>query len=127
MMLSLADAETHQRMSDTEIRDEAIALYLAGYHTTALTLTYAWYVLAEEPEVEARFHDELDRVLGDHRPRLEDLEHLSYTLMIFKEALRLYPPAYTQLMPDFRFFTDRLLRSSRSATSAAATDIAADC
>ena len=94
MMVQMTDAETGERMTDEEIRAEVITLYLAGYETTALTVTYAWYEMARRPAVEARFHAELDHVLGTRPPRFDDLDRLVYTQMIFKEALRLYPPAY---------------------------------
>jgi cytochrome P450 len=94
MMVQMTDAETGARMSDEEIRAEVITLYLAGYDTTALTLTYVWYHLARQPEIEARFHAEIDTVLGGRPPRFDDLRRLPYTRMVFKEALRLYPAAY---------------------------------
>jgi cytochrome P450 len=94
MLVHMEDAETGEHMTDEEIRDEVMTLYLAGYETTALTITYCWYYLARQPEMEALFHDELDRVLAGRPPILEDLERLPYTRAIFKEALRLHPPAY---------------------------------
>lgn len=94
MMVHMEDAETGEQMTDEEIRGEVMTLYLAGYETTALTVTYCWYSLARQPEMAARFHAELDRVLGGRPPGLADLERLPYTRMIFKEALRLYPPVY---------------------------------
>jgi len=94
MMVQMADAETGERMTDEEIRAEVITLYLAGFETTALTLTYVWYELARQPAIGSRLHAELDRVLGGRPPRFDDLDRLPYTRMIFKEALRLYPAAY---------------------------------
>ncbi|WP_295388808.1 cytochrome P450 [uncultured Thiodictyon sp.] len=94
MMVHRTDPETGARMSDEEIRAEVLTLYLAGYDTTALTLTYVWYQLARQPEIAARFHEEIDTVLGGRAPGFDDLERLPYTRMVFKEALRLYPPAY---------------------------------
>ena len=94
MMVHRTDAETGARMTDEEIRAEVITLYLAGYDTTALTLTYVWYHLACQPEIAARFHQEIDAVLGGRPPSFDDLERLPYTRMVFKEALRLYPAAY---------------------------------
>ena len=94
MMVQIADAETGERMTDEEIRAEVITLYLAGFDTTALTLTYVWYELARQPALEARFHDELDRVLGGRPPQFNDLDQLPYTRTLFKEALRLYPAVY---------------------------------
>ncbi|WP_040528977.1 cytochrome P450 [Lamprocystis purpurea] len=94
MMVQMTDAETGERMTDEEIRAEVITLYLAGYETTALTLTYVWYELARQPALAAHFQAELERVLGGRPPRIDDLDQLHYTRMLFKEALRLYPPAY---------------------------------
>ncbi|MCF7990133.1 MAG: cytochrome P450 [Thiohalocapsa sp.] len=94
MMVRMTDAETGERMTDEEIRAEVITLYLAGYETTALSLTYTWYELARRPEIEARLHRELDEVLGDRLPGLDDLQRLPYARMVFKESLRLYPPVY---------------------------------
>jgi cytochrome P450 len=94
MMVQMSDAETGAPMSDEEIRAEMVTLYLAGYDTTALTLTYVWYHMARQPEIAARFHAEIDRVLGGRPPGFDDLERLPYTRMVFKEALRLYPAAY---------------------------------
>ncbi len=94
MMVHRTDAETGARMSDEEIRAEVLTLYLAGYDTTALTLTYVWYHLARQPEIAVRFHEEIEAVLGGRPPGFDDLELLPYTRMVFKEALRLYPAAY---------------------------------
>ncbi len=94
MMVQATDAESGEGMSDQEICDEVVTLYLAGHETTALTVTYCWYHTARQPAIEARFHEEIDRVLAGHPPGIEDLERLPYTQRIFKEALRLYPPAY---------------------------------
>jgi cytochrome P450 len=88
------DPETGEQMTDEQICDEVITLHLAGYDTTALSLTYCWYQMALHPEIEARFHAELDQVLAGRPPRLDDMEQLDYTQRVFKEVLRLYPPAY---------------------------------
>lgn len=82
------------QMSDTQVRDEALTLFLAGHETTANALSWTWYLLAQHPEVVAQLQAELDRVLGSRPPTVDDLSHLSYTRMIFSEALRLYPPAW---------------------------------
>jgi cytochrome P450 len=94
MLVNMTDAETGARLSDEEIRAEVLTLYLAGYDTTALTLTYVWYHMARQPEIAARFQAEIDAVLGARPPGFDDLENLPYTRMVFKEALRLYPAAY---------------------------------
>ena len=94
MLVYMTDAETGARLSDEEIRAEVLTLYLAGDDTTALTLTYVWYHMARQPGIAARFHAEIDPVLGARPPGFDDLERLPYTRMVFKEALRLYPAAY---------------------------------
>ena len=87
------DEETGQAMSESLLRDESITTFFAGHETTARTMTFAWYALATNPQVAARLHAELDRVLGGRSPTAEDLRQLPYTLQVIKEVLRLYPPA----------------------------------
>ncbi len=85
-------------MTDRQIRDEVLTIFLAGYETVANALTWTWYLLSQNPEVEARMHRELDTVLGtgpDRRlPNLESYGALRYTEQVFAEAMRLYPPAW---------------------------------
>jgi cytochrome P450 len=93
-LLVSAGQDTGEPMSEEQIRDEAMTLFLAGHETTAAVLTWTWFLLAQHPEVEARLHEELDAVLGDRSPRVEDIEGLRYTEMVVSEAIRLYPPAW---------------------------------
>jgi cytochrome P450 len=93
MLLSAQD-EDGSRMTDRQLRDEAITLFLAGHETTASTLSWTWWLLAQNPAVEAKLHAELDAVLGDRAPSLSDLPRLSYTGHIITESLRLYPAAW---------------------------------
>lgn len=95
-MLLLARDEDGNGMSDQQVRDEAVTIVLAGHETTANALTWAWVSLAQHPEVEAKLHAELDKVLGAELPRLEHVRQLPYTDMVIKETLRLYPP-----IPEF--------------------------
>jgi cytochrome P450 len=81
-------------MTDRQLRDEVMTLFLAGHETTAVTLTWTWYLLSEHPHVEARLLAELASVLGGRPPRADDLPRLCYTERIVKESLRLYPPAW---------------------------------
>jgi cytochrome P450 len=81
-------------MSDKQVRDEALTLFLAGHETTANALTWTWYLLSQNPEVERRLHQEIDAVLGGRAPVLADVGELRYTEMVLAEALRLYPPAW---------------------------------
>ncbi|MCA9974155.1 MAG: cytochrome P450, partial [Anaerolineales bacterium] len=76
-------------MPDHQVRDELVTLFVAGHETTSNALTWTWYLLAEHPAVEAKLHAELDRVLNGRLPTLADLNELTYTEMVIKEALRL--------------------------------------
>lgn len=81
-------------MTEKQVHDEALTLLLAGHETTAVALTWTWYLLSQHPEVAAKLHAELATVLDGRVPTDADLPHLSYTRMVFTEALRLYPPAW---------------------------------
>ena len=87
-----------ESMSDAQVRDEVLTIFLAGYETVANGLTWTWYLLSQNPEAEARLHAELDAVLGagDARrlPTLADYPALRYTEQVFAESMRLYPPAW---------------------------------
>jgi cytochrome P450 len=87
-------ASTGLGMTDLQVRDEALTIFLAGHETTANALTWAWYLLSQHPDIEARWHAELTAVLGGRPPDLEDLPRLTYTRQIVAETLRLYPPAW---------------------------------
>jgi cytochrome P450 len=81
-------------MTDQQLRDEVITLLRAGHETTAPTLSWAWYLLTQYPEVEKRLHEELDAVLGGRLPTAANPAKLPYTDKVIREALRLYPPAW---------------------------------
>jgi cytochrome P450 len=81
-------------MTDEQLRDELMTIFLAGHETTANALTWTWYLLSQHPEVETRLHEEVDEVLGGRPPTVEDLPNLRYTEMVLAEAMRLYPPAW---------------------------------
>lgn len=93
--LLVAQDEEGRKMSDAELRDALTTLFLAGHETTALTLSYTFYLLAKNPEAEASLHAELDRVLGDRMPTVDDVSRLPYAEWAIKESMRLYPPAWT--------------------------------
>jgi cytochrome P450 len=93
-MLLAAQDEDGSRMTDKQLRDEAITLFLAGHETTANTLSWTWWLLAQNPAVEAKLHEELRSVLGGRTPSLDDLTKLVYTNHIITESMRLYPPAW---------------------------------
>lgn len=94
-MLVLARDDDGGAMSDRQVRDEAVTLFLAGHETTANALNFTWTLLAQNPEVEAKLHEELDRMLAGRTPTFADLKQLPYTEQVVKEVLRLYPPAYS--------------------------------
>jgi len=94
MLLSAHDEDDGSQMTDRQLRDEVMTIFLAGHETTALTLSWTWYLLAQNPEAEEKFHAELDEVLGSRLPTMADLSRLKYTEMIAKESMRLYPPAF---------------------------------
>jgi cytochrome P450 len=92
-LLLRARDEDGRGMSEAQVRDEAIGLY-RGQQGVPSALSWTWYLLSGHPEEEARFHREIDEVLGGRPPGWEDLPQLPYTRMVFREALRLYPPAW---------------------------------
>jgi cytochrome P450 len=94
ILLQAQDAEDGSRMTDRQVRDEAMTLFLAGHETTAVALSWTWYLLAQHPEVDARLADELRVVLAGRPPTVADLPTLRYTEMVVMESMRLYPPAY---------------------------------
>jgi cytochrome P450 len=94
ILLQAQDAEDGSRMTDRQVRDEVMTLFLAGHETTAVALSWTWYLLGQHPEVDARLADELRAVLGGRPPTVADLPALRYTEMVVKESMRLYPPAY---------------------------------
>jgi cytochrome P450 len=81
-------------MTDLQLRDEAMTIFLAGHETTANALTWTWYLLSQNPEVERKFHAEIDLALNGRLPTAEDYPNLPYTEMILAESMRLYPPAW---------------------------------
>ena len=93
-LLLTARDDDGNSMSDQQLRDEVITLLLAGHETTALNLSWAWYLLAQHSEIEEKLHAELDAVLAGRLPTASDLPKLSYTDKVIRETLRLYPPAW---------------------------------
>lgn len=92
VLLAAADGDGGAPMSEKQLRDEMMTLFLAGQETTANALTWTWYLLSRHPEAEAKLLEELDRVLAGRAPALPDLPNLPYTEMVIRESLRLYPP-----------------------------------
>ncbi|WP_322779669.1 cytochrome P450, partial [Frankia sp. Cas4] len=94
LLLAACDAETGAPLDDDAVRDEALTILLAGHETTANALSWAFHLLGAAPRVRDALHAELDEVLGDRLPTLDDLPDLPYTRAVFTETLRLYPPAW---------------------------------
>ncbi len=91
-------------MSDQQIRDEALTLFLTAFDTTSIALTWTWYLLSQNPAAETKLHEELDQVLQGRIPTVEDLPQLKYTRMVLGESMRIYPPIYLitrQAVEDF--------------------------
>jgi cytochrome P450 len=96
-LLSLLMAAMHEdgsQMTERQVRDESMTLFAAGHETTALSLSWTWYLLGENPAAEARLHEELRAVLAGRPAEVSDLEKLPYLNAVVHESLRLYPPAY---------------------------------
>ncbi len=93
-LLMARDEDDGGRMTDEQVRDEALTIFLAGHETTANALAWTWYLLSQNPESEAKFHAELDSALAGRTPTLDDLPNLPYTRRVAAESLRLYCPAW---------------------------------
>lgn len=93
-MLLVARDDDGSRMTNRQLRDESITIFLAGHETTANALSWTWMLLAQNPRVETTLHEELDRVLGGRAPTIDDLPNLRYTGHVVSESMRLYPPAW---------------------------------
>lgn len=95
MLLAAQDEETGARMSDEQVRDECLTLFLAGHETTANALVWTFYLLSQNPETEAKFHEELNRLFPNgETPKPEDYARLKYTEAVLAESMRLFPPAW---------------------------------
>ena len=94
LLLAARDEETGEGLSDRQLRDEIMTIFLAGHETTSNALAFTWFLLATHPDVDAKLQEELARVLGGRAPEYADIALLRYTRMVFEETLRLYPPAY---------------------------------
>jgi cytochrome P450 len=81
-------------MTDTQVRDEILTIFLAGYETVANALTWTWYLLSQNPEAADKMYAEVREVLGDRTATIESYPRLKYTEMVFAESMRLYPPAW---------------------------------
>jgi cytochrome P450 len=93
-LMDAEDKETGVRLSDRQLRDEMITLLIAGHETVASALTWTWHLLGTHPDADEQLATELRDVLGDEPAGADTLEHLAFTVAVFHEALRLYPPAW---------------------------------
>jgi cytochrome P450 len=95
MLLHAQDEESGAKMSDEQVRDECLTLFLAGHETTANALTFAFYLLSQNPEKERKFHQELDALFPNgETPQPEDYPRLKYTEAVLAETMRMFPPAW---------------------------------
>ncbi|MBN1208789.1 MAG: cytochrome P450 [Myxococcaceae bacterium] len=88
------DAETGERMTAKQLRDEVVALFVAGYETSTVAMAWAFHFLTQQPELTERLRAEVDAALGARAPSFADLPRLPFARGVLQEALRLYPPAY---------------------------------
>ncbi len=93
-ILLCAQDDEGTTMTDKQLRDEMMTLFLAGHETTAIALSWTWYLLSQNPQAEEKLHAELNTVLGGRSPTVADLAQLPYTDAVVKESMRLYPPAW---------------------------------
>ena len=94
MLLHAQDADDGSRMTDQQVRDEVMTLFMAGHETTAVALSWTWLLLAQHPDVDARLSEELRAVLGDRLPTVDDLPKLTYAAHVVAESMRIYPPVF---------------------------------
>lgn len=101
-LMEAKDAETGESMDDRQLRDEVMTLFLAGHETTAVALSWMFFLLTQHAEVERRVRAELDQVLGGRAPTAAELPRLAYTQRVFEETLRLYPPVWITVRESYR-------------------------
>jgi cytochrome P450 len=94
-LIAARDEQTGGGMTAEEVRDQVITIFTAGHETTAMAMTWTWYLLSQHPAEEAKLHAELQSVLGGRSPNPDDLSKLTYTRMVMEESMRLYPPVHT--------------------------------
>jgi cytochrome P450 len=94
MLLMAQDETDGAAMTDKQVRDEALTLFMAGHETTANAMTFTWYLLSQNEDKREKLHRELDEVLNGKTPSFEDYPRLKYTEAVFAEAMRLFPPAW---------------------------------
>ncbi len=92
MLMEAQDEETGELLNDEELRDEVMTVFIAGHETTANAMSWLWAILSQQPDIREKVELEVDEVLGKKKPTAADFPNLSYSLKVFKETLRLYPP-----------------------------------
>ncbi|RKH60404.1 cytochrome P450 [Corallococcus llansteffanensis] len=97
MLMEARDADTGEGMTDGQLRDELMTLFIAGYETTANALAWTWSLLSEHPEVEEQARAEVAQVLGERVPTAEDVPRLRYLSQVLEESMRLHPPAWVMV------------------------------
>jgi len=110
LMLPYENENTVGGLTDEEIRDEALTLFLTSFDTTSTALTWTWYLLSQNPDSESELHEELNRVLEGRMPSASDIGDLRFTRMVFTESMRMFPPSYViprQAREDF--FIDKYI------------------
>ncbi|WP_139488015.1 cytochrome P450 [Brevibacillus dissolubilis] len=95
MLLEAVDEENGRPLTDYEIRNQLLTILIAGHETSAVSMSWVWYLISQNPEAEQKMWQELDEVLGGRTPTFADFPALTYTQQIVQEALRLYPAAWT--------------------------------
>jgi cytochrome P450 len=94
LIRSRDEEQDNAGMTDEQVRDQVLTIFLAGYETVANTLAWTWMLLGQNPAAEAKLHAEIDSVLGGRLPTIDDLPQLRYAEMVLAESMRLYPPAW---------------------------------
>jgi len=116
LLMGARDEDTGAMMTDQQLRDEVMTIFIAGHETTALLLSWIWALLSWHPDVRRRVEAEVDEVLSGRRPTAADVPKLSFLGMVVNEALRLYPPAWAILRSPIRDDTIRGYRVPAGAT-----------
>ena len=94
MLITAKDEDTNEQMTDKQLRDEIVTLFIAGHETTAMAMSWAMYLLSQHPEIVQKMRSESQEILGENLPNFENIRQLTYTSQVVSEVLRLYPPAW---------------------------------
>ena len=94
MLLEVEDADTAERMTNVQLRDEVITIFLAGHETTATALSWTFQTLSLQPRVAEQLQHELDTLLAGRAPLFEEIPRMRFTAQVFQESMRLRPPVW---------------------------------